>query len=190
MNPQSQAILLETRRQLLGRSARGLGVAALATLLGDQFGGRRLLAATAGGPVAAGGPGSAGLLGVPGLSSLPHLAPKAKRCIYLHMVGAPPQQDLFDYKPAMADWYDKDLPESIRQGQRLPTMTSGQARFPIAPSMFKFARHGQSGTWVSELLPHTARMVDDLCVVRSMKTDAINHEPAITFMQTGSELTG
>ena len=195
MTPESHAVLLETRRQLLGRSARGLGVAALATLLGEHSAGRRLLAATAGGPGSGGvpgtgGSGSAGLLGVPGLSSLPHLAPKAKRCIYLHMVGAPPQQDLFDYKPAMANWYDKDLPESIRQGQRLTTMTSGQARFPIAPSMFKFARHGQSGTWVSELLPHTARMVDDLCVVRSMKTDAINHEPAITFMQTGSELTG
>ncbi len=125
-----------------------------------------------------------------GLPSLPHFAPKAKRCIYLHLVGAPPQQDLFDYKPRMNDWYDKDLPESVRQGQRLTTMTAGQSRFPIAPSVFKFDRHGANGTWVSELLPYTAKMVDDLCIIRSMKTDAINHEPAITFMQTGNQVAG
>ncbi|GIT67978.1 MAG: hypothetical protein Ct9H300mP25_14500 [Acidobacteriota bacterium] len=98
-----------------------------------------------------------------GLPSLPHFAPKAKRCIYLHMMGAPPQMDLLDYKPGMKDWYDKDLPESIRQGQRLTTMTSGQARFPIAPSVFEFQQHGQSGAWVSELLPYTAKMVGRHC---------------------------
>ena len=98
--------------------------------------------------------------------------------------------DLLDYKPQMQGWYDKDLPESIRKGQRLTTMTSGQARFPIAPSIFKFDQHGQSGAWISELLPHTAKMVDDLAIVRSMHTEAINHEPAITFIQTGQQIPG
>ena len=123
-------------------------------------------------------------------ATLPHFAAKAKRCIYLHMVGAPPQQDLLDYKPGMADWFDKDLPASIRQGQRLTTMTSGQSRFPIAPSKFKFAQHGKSGAWMSELLPNMAKMVDDLAIVRSMHTEAINHEPAITFIQTGNMNAG
>lgn len=120
----------------------------------------------------------------------PHFAPKAKHVIYLHMVGGPPQMDLYDYKPEMQNWYDKDLPESIRNGQRLTTMTSGQARFPIAPSVYKFQQHGQSGMWVSELMPYMSKMVDDVCFIRSMKTDAINHEPAITFMQTGNQVTG
>jgi hypothetical protein len=106
------------------------------------------------------------------------------------MVGGPSQMDLYDYKPKMVEYYDKDLPESVRNGQRLTTMTSGQARFPIAPSKFKFAQHGKSGMWVSELLPWTAKMVDDMCFVRSMHTEAINHEPAITYMQTGNQVTG
>ena len=106
------------------------------------------------------------------------------------MVGGPSQMDLYDYKPKMDAWYDKDLPESVRQGQRLTTMTSGQTRFPIAPSKYKFAQHGQSGMWVSELLPHTAKVVDEMCFVRSMNTDAINHEPAITFAQTGNQIAG
>jgi hypothetical protein len=110
--------------------------------------------------------------------------------IYLHMVGGPPQMDLYDYKPKMQEFYDKDLPESIRKGQRLTTMTSGQARFPIAPSKFQFKQHGKSGMWVTELLPQTAKMVDDMCFIRSMHTDAINHEPAITYMQTGNQITG
>ena len=121
---------------------------------------------------------------------MPHFPPKVKRAIYLHMVGGPPQMDLFDYKPKMKDWYDKDLPESIRQGQRLTTMTSGQSRFPIAPSIFKFAQHGQSGVWISELLPNIAKMADDMTIIRSMHTEAINHEPAITFMQTGNMIAG
>jgi hypothetical protein len=120
----------------------------------------------------------------------PHFPGKAKQVIYLHMAGAPSQIDLFDYKPKMKDFYDKDLPDSVRRGQRLTTMTSGQARFPIAPSKYEFARHGQSGMWVSELLPNTAKMVDDLCFVRSMYTEAINHEPAISMMQTGNQITG
>jgi hypothetical protein len=106
------------------------------------------------------------------------------------MVGGPSQQDLYDYKPVMADWYDKDLPESVRQGQRLTTMTSGQKRFPIAPTKYAFARHGDCGMWVSELLPYTARMVDQMCFIRSMHTEAINHEPAITYMQTGNQING
>jgi hypothetical protein len=119
-----------------------------------------------------------------------HHTPKARNVIYLHMVGGPPQMDLYDYKPVMNSWYDRDLPDSVRMGQRLTTMTSGQARFPIAPSKFRFARHGRSGMWVSELLPYTSRMVDDMCFIRSMHTEAINHEPAITLMQTGNQVTG
>jgi hypothetical protein len=150
--------------------------------------------------VGAAGLAAAGALGIPAQSELAageasrgnrsHFPGKAKHVIYLHMVGAPSQIDLFDYKPKMDVWYDKDLPESIRQGQRLTTMTSGQARFPIVPSKYKFARYGQSGMWLSELLPHTAKMVDDLCFIRTMQTDAINHEPAITLMQTGNQITG
>jgi len=120
----------------------------------------------------------------------PHFPAKAKQVIYLHMVGGPPQMDMYDYKPQMNGWFDRDLPDSVRMGQRLTTMTSGQARFPIAPSKFKFARHGKSGMWVCELMPWTARMVDDMCFIRSMYTEAINHEPAITYIQTGNQVTG
>ncbi|MBA3484991.1 MAG: DUF1501 domain-containing protein [Pirellulales bacterium] len=119
-----------------------------------------------------------------------HFAPKAKHVIYLHMVGGPSQMDLYDHKPVMRQWYDRDLPESVRMGQRLTTMTSGQARFPIAPSKYKFEQCGQSGMWVSELLPWMRKMTDDVLFIRSMQTDAINHEPAITFMQTGNQVTG
>jgi hypothetical protein len=166
MHPSDKAVQLETRRQFFGRGARGLGVAALASLFGE---------------------GGSAKEGLPGL---PHFAPKAKRAIYLHMVGGPSQLDLYDYKPVMKDWFDKDLPESIRQGQRLTTMTSGQSRFPIAPSVFKFAQRGQSGAWVSDLLPYTAKMVDDMSIIRTMNTEAINHEPAITFIQTGAMIAG
>src|SRR5271170_3333355 len=126
----------------------------------------------------------------PALPGLPHFAPKARNLIYLFMNGAPSQIDLWDHKPKLGDLYDTDLPDSIRNGQRLTTMTSGQKRFPVAPSKYKFAQHGKSGMWVSELLPHTAKMVDDLCFIRSMNTEAINHEPAITLMQTGNMVTG
>jgi uncharacterized protein DUF1501 len=121
---------------------------------------------------------------------LQHFAGHAKHVIYLHMVGGPPQMDLWDYKPVMQEWYDKDLPDSIRRGQRLTTMTSGQARFPIAPSKYKFAQQGQCGMWVSELLPWKSKMVDEMCFIRSMNTEAINHEPAITYIQTGNQVTG
>ncbi len=119
-----------------------------------------------------------------------HHAPKAKRVIYLFQSGAPSQMDLFDPKPQMEALRGKDLPKSIRKGQRLTTMTSGQKAFPVAPSMFKFARHGQGGTWLSELWKHLPSVADELCVVRSMYTEAINHDPAITFCQTGSQLAG
>ncbi|MBM3734535.1 MAG: DUF1501 domain-containing protein [Acidobacteria bacterium] len=167
MDPLRESILTETRRQFFGRGTRGLGVAALASLMP-----REGCAATA------------------GLPSLPHFKPTAKRAIYLHMVGAPPQIDLLDYKPGMKDWFDKDLPDSIRRGQRLTTMTSGQSRFPIAPSVFKFHQHGQSGAWISELLPHLGKMADEVAIIRSMNTEAINHEPAITFIQTGFMIAG
>ncbi|MEZ5941544.1 MAG: DUF1501 domain-containing protein [Planctomycetaceae bacterium] len=119
-----------------------------------------------------------------------HFPGKVKHIIYLHMVGGPPQMDLYDYKPVMKEWYDKDLPESIRNGQRLTTMTSGQARFPIAPSMFEFEQAGECGMWMSELLPYTKKMADDMTFIRSMHTEAINHEPAISFIQTGNQVTG
>jgi hypothetical protein len=165
----------ETRRQFFRRGASFMGSAALG-MLAPQL----LRAAEKPAVGASAKPGAIG----------PHFAPKAKQVIYLHMVGGPSQMDLYDYKPVMKDWYDKDLPDSVRQGQRLTTMTSGQSRFPIAPSMYKFAQHGKSGMWVSELLPWTARMVDDMCFIRSMHTDAINHEPAICYMQTGNQITG
>ena len=124
------------------------------------------------------------------LAGYPHFAPKAKRIIYLHMNGAPSQLDLWDHKPQLQAHYDKDLPESIRNGQRITTMTSGQARFPIAPSLFKFAQHGKSGRWISELLPHTSKVVDLLAVMKSVSTTAINHDPACTFAMTGNEIPG
>lgn len=131
------------------------------------------------------------LLGNETLHQRPHFAPKATRVIYLHMVGGPSQMDLFDYKPEMKDWYDKDLPESIRQGQRLTTMTSGQARFPIAPSKYEFHQTGKCGMWMNrDLLPWMAKKADKICWMRSLHTEAINHEPAIAAMQTGNQITG
>ncbi len=171
MNPFNDYLKYESRRQFLSRGKNAIGFAALTSLLGNHFS-----AWAAGGSE------------LP--DKLPHFAPKAKRVIYLHMVGGPAQMDTYDYKPGMAEWYDKDLPDSIRKGQRLTTMTSGQARFPIAPSKFKFAQHGKSGMWVTELLPQTAKCVDDMCFIRSMHTEAINHEPAISYMQTGNMNSG
>jgi hypothetical protein len=126
----------------------------------------------------------------PPLTGLPHFAPKARRLIYLFMNGAPSQIDLWDYKPKMADMFDIDLPDSVRAGQRLTTMTSGQKRFPIAPSIYRFAPHGKCGTLVSELLPHTAQIVDDIAVIRTVHTEAINHDPAATFILTGNQVPG
>lgn len=126
----------------------------------------------------------------PPIAGLPHFAAKAEAIIYLHMNGGPAQMDLWDYKPKLTEHFDKDLPDSIRKGQRITTMTSGQARLPVAPSMFQFKQHGESGTWVSELLPHTAPHVDDMAVVKTVHTNAINHDPACTFVMTGSEVPG
>ena len=177
-DPRRERELHLTRRHFFGRAAGGMGAgvgtAALASLLG-----RDLSAAETAGSPAAGSP-------VGGLQ----FAPKAKRVISLFMSGAPSQLDMWDYKPKLNAMFDADLPESVRDGQRLTTMSSGQARFPLAPSKYKFARHGKHGAWVSELLPHTAGVVDDLCVVKSMWTEAINHDPAITYIQTGSQLPG
>ena len=121
---------------------------------------------------------------------LPRIAPKAKRIIYLFQSGGPSQLDLFDPKPQLAKFRGQDLPDSIRRGQRLTGMTSNQASFPTAHTIFKFAQHGQSGATLSELLPHTAKVADDLCFIKSMHTEQINHDPAITFMTTGFQLAG
>jgi hypothetical protein len=164
MDLQHEFVRNITRRYFFKAGSHALGWAALSSLLGDS--------ARADAPMRT------------------HHAPKARQVIYLHMVGGPAQMDLYDYKPQMGQWFDRDLPDSIRMGQRLTTMTSGQTRFPIAPSKYRFRRHGRSGMWVCELLPWTARMVDDMCFIRSMHTEAINHEPAITLMQTGSQITG
>ena len=163
----------ETRRQFFKRGASFMGAAALGMLVPEfAKAAVRSAAGSAEAPIG------------------PFFAPRAKQVIYLHMVGGPAQMDLYDYKPVMGDWYDKDLPESVRMGQRLTTMTSGQKRFPIAPSKYSFSQHGKSGMWVSELLPWTSKMVDDMCFIRSMHTEAINHEPAICYMQTGNQITG
>jgi hypothetical protein len=126
----------------------------------------------------------------PDLQGFPNFPAKAKRVIYLFQSGAPSQMDLFDPKPSMEKVRGQDLPESIRKGQRLTTMTSGQKNFPVAPSIFKFARHGQSGQWMSDVLPHLSKQADELCFIKSMHTEAINHDPAITFCQTGHQLAG
>jgi hypothetical protein len=172
MDPRAELPLLLTRRYFFERCAVGLGGAALASILNPK-----LLGAES--PANNGG-------ALPGL----HHKPKAKRVIWLFMADAPSQLDLFDYKPGLKDHFNKDLPESIRKGQRLTTMTSGQARFPVAPSVFKFAQHGQAGAWLSELLPRLAKVVDDVAIVKSLYTEAINHDPAITFITTGSEIPG
>jgi hypothetical protein len=124
------------------------------------------------------------------LQGIPHFPPTAKRVIYLFQSGAPSQMELFDYKPKLADLRSTELPDSIRQGQRLTGMTATQTSFPIAPSMFRFAQYGQSGAWLSELMPHMAAVVDDLCFIKSMNTEQINHDPAVTFCQTGFQLAG
>ncbi len=164
MNPLLDYHLNLTRRHFFQQA--GVGAAALWTLLqGDS-------------PVRAEGAG------------LPHFAPKAKRVIYLFQSGAPSQLDLFDHKPRLAEMRGKELPDSVRRGQRLTGMTATQDSFPLAPSLFRFDRHGKSGAWVSELLPHTAKIVDELSFIRSMHTEAINHDPAVTFFQTGAQLAG
>lgn len=157
-----------TRRLFLGRSCAGIGSIALASLLDSA-----LLASGSG-----------------VLSHSTHTRAKARRVIYLTQAGAPSQLDLFDHKPGLKVRFKENLPDSIRGGQRLTGMTSGQKSYPIAPTPFAFRAHGQSGTWLSELLPHTGGVVDDLCLIRSVHTEAINHDPAMTMLQTGSQVAG
>ncbi len=158
------------RRQFLRNSITGS--AALATLLGSDFQGKALSAAN------------------PEKQLLSHFAAKAKRVIYLFQSGGPSQLEMMDYKPKLKELHGSELPDSIRQGQRLTGMTSGQKNFPVVAPKFEFKQHGANGVWLSELLPHTSKIVDDICIVRSMHTEAINHDPAITFMQTGSQQPG
>ncbi len=172
MNPIHESLQLLTRRHFFRQAGLGLGTAALASLLGQPACSAEAVTATG------------------GLPDLPHFAPKAKRAIYLFMNGGPSQMDLWDYKPKMNDLFDKDLPDTIRKGQRLTTMTSGQSRFPVAPSKYKFAQHGKCGRWVSELLPWTAKLVDDIALIKSVNTEAINHDPAVTYICTGHQLPG
>ena len=166
-------LFAETRRHFFARGAQAVGLAALASLINTPGSARAEQAANG-----------------PGLAGFPNLPGRAKRIIYLFQSGAPSQLDLFDHKPGLANLRGSDLPDSVRQGQRLTGMTSSQANFPIAASKFKFAQHGKSGAWISALLPHTAKIADDLCFIKSMHTEAINHDPAITFMQTGAQLAG
>ncbi|RIV22175.1 DUF1501 domain-containing protein [Fibrisoma montanum] len=162
-----------SRRTFLGQSSAGLGTIALASLLNPK----NLFAG-------ASAPGEMPELGKP------HFAPKVKRVIYLFQSGAPSQLELFDYKPKLESMWGKDLPESVRKGQRLTGMTAGQSHFPLAASRYKFAQYGPSRMWISELLPYTSRIVNDLTFIRSMHTEAINHDPAVTFFQTGSQQAG
>ncbi len=162
-----------TRRQFFAKSAVGIGTAALASMLNPE-----LLAATVKGAARYGG-----------LEGVPHFAPKAKRVIYLLQNGAPPHVDTFDYKPELEKWRGKEIPESIHKNQRLSTMTAGAKKL-VLPAFTPFKQYGKSGTWVGDFLPHTASIVDDLCLVKSMHTEAVNHAPAITFFLTGSEMPG
>lgn len=155
------------RRKFLSKLGIGIGSAALGSLLIPDLFGSKEDAIMAG---------------------LPHFAPKAKRVIYLFQNGAPSQLDLFDYKPKLNEMFGQDLPESIRNGQRLTGMTANQTKFPLAGSVFKFNQYGEHGTWLSELLPHTSKIVNDLCVIKTMHTEAINHDPALTFFQTGAQV--
>src|SRR5215213_8767667 len=152
------------RRRFLSRLSLGIGSVALGSLLiPDLFGSSEAEMAVTG---------------------LPQFAPKAKRIIYLFQNGAPSQLDLFDYKPKLQEMFGKDLPASIRNGQRLTGMTADQQHFPLAGSMFKFSQHGEHRAWFSELLPNMANIADDLCIIKTLHTEAINHDPALTFFQT------
>src|SRR5581483_5243230 len=172
MNPLREHHLLQTRRQFFGNVGHfTLGTAALATLLG------RDLQAEEQKPAGA-------------LPGLPHFAPKAKRIIYLMQGGAPSHVDLFDYKPDLEKRRGMELPESVHMGQRLTTMTSGQKNRPVLPGITKFKQFGKCGHWLCDFLPHTGSIADDICIVKSMYTEAINHAPAVTLFRTGSELPG
>src|SRR5260370_24244753 len=175
MDPRRDFASLINRRYFFGKSACGLGTAALASVLNP-----RLFADEA----------QAIQSELATFGTLPqlHHKPKAKRIIWLFMADAPSQLDLFDYKPNLEEFYDKDLPDTIRKGQRITTMTSGQARLAVPPSIFKFQQHGQSGAWLSELIPNIASIVDDLAIVKTMNTEPINHDPPITYIPAGSHI--
>ena len=158
---QYHSALRETRRQFLGKTTAAMGGLALSSLLDPNV-----------------------------THASYHYPPKAKRVIYLFQSGGPPQHDTFDYKPYLDKVHGQETPESVFNGQRLTGMTAGQASFPVARSALKFQQHGQSGQWISEVMPHLAKVADDLCVIRSMHTKAINHDPAITFLQTGFQIAG
>jgi len=170
-DPITEAALLQNRRQMLGRTGAGVGAMALASLLGESASAKEKAA-------------------VGGLKSLPHFAAKAKRVIYLLQSGAPSQMELYDYKPTLAKLHGSNLPASVRGGQRLTGMTSRQRTLPVVNPPFKFRQHGKSGTWISDLLPHTAKVVDQICMIKSMHTQAINHDPAVTFFQSGFQQPG
>ena len=174
MNPAHEYHQLQNRRQFFQGAGLKMGGIALAQLLGQRA-------------VAKAAPATQMHPAMPGL---PHFAPKAKNLIYLHMNGAPSQIDLFDHKPRLTNYFDQELPASVRNNQRITTMTSGQKRFPVAPSKFKFKRCGESGIEMSELVPHMHSIADDIAMIRSVHTDAINHDPACTFVMTGSEVPG
>ena len=161
----SQFSHAQSRRDFLAKFSYGIGAMALGQLLSPRA-------------------------EAPVIDSIPHFAPTAKRVIFLFQSGGPSHLDLLDHKPGLVDQFDKDLPDSVRQGQRITGMVSGQARLPVQPTRFKFNQCGQNGRWMSELLPYTQKITDDICVIRSMHTEAINHDPAITFMQSGSQLPG
>jgi hypothetical protein len=167
-----------TRRRFFEGAGLKVGGIALASLMGERVFGS-----------APKPPADSGQVHPP-LPGFPHFSPKAKRIIYLHMNGAPSQLDLFDHKPGLKDYFDKELPESVRNGQRITTMTSGQSRLPVAPSMFNFEQCGKSGIWMSDLVPHMKGIADDITMIKSVHTDAINHDPACTFVMTGSEVPG
>jgi len=177
-DPLKERAYLLNRRAFLSKSSIGIGSLALGSLLGS-FSSCTTKQST-----------GAFASSMQGLLSSPHFAPKAKRIIYLFQSGGPSQLDLFDYKPILQERRGEDLPASIRKGQRLTGMTSGQKNFPLANSIFKFNQHGQNGAWFSELLPYTSKIADDICIIKSMHTEAINHDPAITFFQTGSQQPG
>ena len=179
MDEQTEIQQALTRRMLLGRTTSYAGFAALSSLLASE--------AQSAPPNAQRLTPNAPSSGA--LKSL-HYPPKIKRIIYLFQSGGPSHLDLWDYKPGLTKENGNDLPESVRMGQRLTGMTSGQAKKPVAASIFKFAQHGKNGTWVSELLPHTAKIVDDICLIKSITTDAINHDPAVTFFNTGAVQPG
>ncbi|AEE50241.1 DUF1501 domain-containing protein [Haliscomenobacter hydrossis] len=166
------------RRNFLLKTALGLGALATGTLLSTRSGSTPASAT----------PSADFQQAV--LNALPHFAPKAKRVVYLFMSGGPSQLETFDYKPKLQTMLGQDLPDSVRKGQRLTGMSANQSALPIAPSLYKFNQHGKNQTWVSELLPHTAQVVDDLCIVKSVFSEAINHDPALTFFQTGNQLPG